>query len=177
MIVGERVTLRRVEPADYALVQQWQNDPEIFRWMDYERPFSFDDIRRSEEHAAEKDHPFIIEAEGRPIGRTGLFRLRFRTRTAGLYIFIGDRGTWGKGYARDAGTLLLAYAFDTLNLALVELWTVGDNERAIGLYKSLGFQHEARLRDRSYHDGQLVDSIIMSITREEFERIRRPREA
>lgn len=172
VLAGDRVTLRRVEPADYPLIQGWQNDPEVFRWMDYERPFSLEDIRHAEEHAAEKDMPFIIEAEGKAVGRIGLFRIRGRIRTAALYVFIGDRTVWGHGYARDALNLLLGYAFDTLNLELVELWTLADNERAIRLYKSLGFLEDARLRNRTYHDGNIGDSLIMSITRSEFERAR-----
>ncbi|MCA1832457.1 MAG: GNAT family N-acetyltransferase [Actinomycetota bacterium] len=172
MIPGERILLRRVEPADYPLVLQWQNDPEIFRWMDYDRVFSLDDIRRSEEHGAQEGHPFIIEAEGRPIGRTGLFGIKPRTQHGNLYIFVGDRAVQGKGYAREALMLLLMYAFDSLNLRLVQLWTLADNERAIHLYKTLGFVEEARLRARAYHDGHLSDSLIMSITRDEFERTR-----
>jgi RimJ/RimL family protein N-acetyltransferase len=172
MIPGERVSLRRVEPADYPLIQAWQNDPEIFRWMDYDRVFSLDDIRRSEEHGAAEGHPFIIEADGKAIGRIGLFGIKSRTQHGNLYIFIGDRTVWGKGYARDALMLLLQYAFDTLNLRLVQLWTLADNDRAIRLYKTLGFVEEGRLRDRAYHDGHLSDSLIMSVTRDEFERAR-----
>jgi RimJ/RimL family protein N-acetyltransferase len=173
MIPGERVSLRRVEPEDHPLIQRWQNDPEIFRWMDYERPFSLEDIRRSEEHGAAEGHPFmIVDAAGTPIGRIGLFGIKPRTRHGNLYVFIGERSTWGRGYAQDAITLLLTYAFETLGLRLIQLWTLADNERAIGLYKSIGFVEDGRLRDRAFHDGHLVDSLIMSVTRDEFERMR-----
>lgn len=168
MVSYGRVTLRRVEPADYPLVQQWQNDPEIFPRMDYQRPFSLDDVRKAEEHGAEKEWPFIIEADGKPIGRCGLFGIRWRDRWGGLYIFIGAKETWGKGYGKDAIRALLTYAFDTLNLGLVQLYSLADNERAIHLYKSLGFMEEARLRDRSFVEGRWTDHVVMSITREEF---------
>jgi RimJ/RimL family protein N-acetyltransferase len=172
MIKGRRVTLRRVEPADYPLVQRWQNDPLVFRWMDYERPFSLEDIRASEERASQEGYPFLIEVEGRPIGRIGLNNLRHRDRLASLYIFIGERDLWGRGYGRDALMTLLAYAFDTLNLRMVELWTLADNERAVNLYKRAGFVEDARLRDRSWIEGHYVDHLVMSITAEEFARSR-----
>jgi RimJ/RimL family protein N-acetyltransferase len=165
-----RVSLRRVEPDDYPLIQGWQNDPEIFSRMDYQKPFTLEDIRRSEEHGAEKEYPFVIEVEGRPIGRCGLFGARWRDRWCGLYIFIGDKDSWGKGYAKDALRALLTYAFDTLNLTLVQLYSLGDNDRAVRLYKSLGFTEEARLRDRSFVEGRFVDHVVMSITRDEFRR-------
>jgi len=165
-----RVTLRRVEPHDYPLIKDWQNDPEIFPRMDYQRPFSLEDIRKAEEHGAEKEYPFVIEAGGNPIGRCGLFGVRWRDRTAGLYIFIGAKEAWGKGYGKDAIRALLSYAFETLNLSLVQLYSLGDNDRAIRMYKSLGFLEEARLRDRSFIEGRFVEHVVMSITREEFGR-------
>ena len=172
MIKGRRITLRRVEPADYAHILRWQNDPVVFRWMDYVRPFSAEDIRASEEQATVEGHPFIIEFEGKPLGRIGLNNFRPRDRMASLYIFVGDRESWGQGYGHDALMTLLAYAFDACNLRMVELWTLADNERALRLYKSCGFVEEARLRARSWIEGEYVDHLIMSINAEEFGRVR-----
>lgn len=172
VIRGKRVTLRRVEPADYAAVLRWQNDDEVFRWMDYERPFTLEDIRAGEERAVQEGHPFIIEVESRAIGRIGLNNFRWRDRLASLYVFVGERDSWGKGYGQDAVMALLAYAFDSLDLSQVELWTLADNERAVRLYKACGFVEEARLRDRSFKDGHFVDHLVMSVNREDFARAR-----
>lgn len=172
MIKGRRVTLRRVEPADYPHIQRWQNDPVVFRFMDYLRPFSLEDIKESEERATVEGHPFIIEADGKPMGRIGLNNFRPRDQLASLYIFVGERDVWGQGFGRDALITLLAYAFDACNLRMVELWTLADNERALRLYKSCGFIEEARLRARSWIEGEYVDHLIMSINAEEFGRIR-----
>lgn len=166
--MSESVRLRRVEPADYPLIQRWQNDPEVFVLMDYDRPFSLADIEASEQQAAKEGVPFIIESGGVPIGRIGLNQFRPRDASASLYVFIGEKASWGFGNGRAALTLLLTYAFDTLNLRLVELWMLEGNERAMKLYKSLGFAEEARLRDRSFIDGRWLDHVVMSITREEF---------
>ena len=172
MLTGKFVVLRRVEPADHPHILRWQNESVVFRWMDYVRPFTLDDVNESEARAVTEGHPFIIEAEGRPVGRIGLNDLRPRDRLAALYIFVGERESWGKGYGRDALMVLLAYAFDIQNLRLVQLWTLADNERALRLYKGIGFVEEARLRDRSWIEGAYVDHVIMSITSEEFSRVR-----
>jgi RimJ/RimL family protein N-acetyltransferase len=172
MIQGKRVILRRVEPADYPLILRWQNDPEVFRWMDYERPFSLQDIADSEVVAAKEGHPFVIEVDGLAIGRIGLNRFRPRDRLAALYLFMGERDAWGKGYGQDAVIALLAYAFDTCGLERVELWTLADNERAIRLYKACGFIEEAHLADRSWKEGRWVDHLWMSVTRDDFARVR-----
>lgn len=172
MLRGKLVTLRRCEPRDYEHILRWQNDPIVFRWMDYVRPFSYADIMESEEGATREGHPFVIEAEGRPLGRIGLNNMRPRDQMASLYIFVGERDVWGKGYGRDAMMAMLAHAFDTVNLRQVELWTLADNERAIHLYKSCGFVEDGRLRNRSWVEGHYIDHLVMSVTADEFARIR-----
>ena len=172
MRTGKRVRLRRVEPADHPLILRWQNDPEVFRWMDYVAPFSLEDINESERRAIQEGHPFIIEVEGRPVGRIGLNNFRTRDRMASLYVFIGEHDAWGRGLGRDALMALLAYGFEALNLRMIELWTLADNDRAVRLYKSIGFEEDGRLRARSFHDGHYVDHVVMSITADEFARVR-----
>jgi RimJ/RimL family protein N-acetyltransferase len=172
MIRGERVTLRPVEESDYPLIHAWQNDPDVWWWMDYEQPFSLEDIAESEQRAREEGHPFVIEAEGRPIGRIGLNQFRRRDRICSLYVFVGDRTVEGKGYGREAIVTLLDHAFDRLDLHQVELWALAPNTRAITAYARCGFQQDAVLRDRSFKDGEFVDRVVMSVTREEFEKAR-----
>lgn len=170
MIAGRRVTLRPVEERDYPLIHAWQNDPDVWWRMDYERPFSLQDIADDAESSRKEGFPFVIEAEGRPIGRIGLNQFRGRDRICSLYLFVGDRRAWGKGYAKDAVTTLLRYAFERWDLHQVELWALAVNEPAIRVYEACGFVPDARLRARSFKDGAWVDRIVMSVRREEFGR-------
>ena len=101
MLEGKRVTLRRVEPGDYETIRRWQNEPTVFRWMDYVRPFSLADIKESEERATQEGHPFIIEVEGRAMGRIGLNNFRPRDRMASLYVFLGERGCHARSHDCD----------------------------------------------------------------------------
>ncbi len=172
MIRGGSVTLRPVDERDHPLIHRWQNDPEVWWWMDYERPFSLQDIAEAEARSRAEGHPFIIEADGRPIGKIGLNQFRRRDRICSLYIYIGEPGAWSNGYGRDAIMALLGYAFDRLDLHMVELWSLAPNERALRAYAACGFVADATLRDRSFKDGAFVDRVIMSVTRQEFGRIR-----
>ena len=172
MIRGRAVTLRPVEEWDHPLIHQWQNQPEVWWWMDYERPFSIQDIAEAEERSRAGGYPFIIEAEGMPVGKIGLNQFRRRDRICSLYIYIGEPSAWGKGYGKDAVRTLLSYAFDRLDLHMVELWSLAPNERALRAYHACGFAVDATLRERSFKDGGFVDRVIMSVTREEFDRTR-----
>jgi len=171
-IKGRKVVLRPVEEADAALIHRWVNHPEIWHYMDYETPASLEDVLEDIERSRSQGFPFTIVVDDRPIGRIGLNQLRRRDRICSMYMFIGEPAFWGKGYAQDAVMALLDYAFDRWDLHQVELWTLGDNDRALGAYKRCGFAQEARLRDRSWKDGRWVDHVVMSVNREEFSRVR-----
>jgi RimJ/RimL family protein N-acetyltransferase len=168
MIAGKRVVLRPIEEEDLPLIVRWQNHPEVWWYMDYERPFTLEDVREDEARSRSEGYPFVITVEGRPIGRIGLNRFRRRDRICALYLYIGEPAFWGRGYARDALMALVAHAFDRFDLHQVELWTLASNSRVINVYERCGFQREATLRDRSFKGGRFVDHVVMSVTREDF---------
>jgi RimJ/RimL family protein N-acetyltransferase len=170
MIRGERVSLRPVEPRDHPLIAAWQNQPEVWWWMDYDRPFSLADIADSEKRASEEGRPFVIEVDGRPIGRIGLNAFRPRDRICALYVFIGEPSAWGRGLGRDAVRTLVAFAFDRFDLERIELWSLASNDRAIRAYRACGFEVDATLERRSFRSGDWVDRVVMSVTRDAFAR-------
>jgi RimJ/RimL family protein N-acetyltransferase len=177
VIRGEKVVLRPVEERDHPLIQAWQNHPEVWFWMDYEQPFSLEDIDESEARAREEGVPLIIEADGRAVGRIGLNRFRRRDRICSLYVFVGEPDVVGDGYGTDAIRALLAYAFERYDLERVELWALAANERAIRSYERCGFARDAVLPARSFKDGVWHDRVIMSVTRETVEQNRLQRKA
>jgi RimJ/RimL family protein N-acetyltransferase len=168
VIPGKRVVLRPVEEEDYALILRWQNHPEVWWYMDYERPFSHEDVVEDVERSRREGHPFVITTAGRPIGRIGLNRFRRRDRICSMYLYIGEPSFWGRGLARDAVMTLLAFAFDRMDLHQVELWTLAANNRVIRTYERCGFIREAELHDRSWKDGRFHDHVVMSANREGF---------
>jgi RimJ/RimL family protein N-acetyltransferase len=172
---GREVLLRPVAEADHPSILAWQNDPEVWWWMDYDRRFTLEDIHESEARAKVEGHPFLIEAPvGRPIGRIGLNQFSERDRTCSLYLFIGEREAWGKGYGGDAIVTVLSWGFEAFDLALVQLWGLTVNERAMRAYRKVGFRFDATLRSRSLKsDGERYDRSILSITRAEFDALHR----
>jgi RimJ/RimL family protein N-acetyltransferase len=153
------------------------NQPEVWRYMDYERAWSLADVKDDVERSRREGQPFTILVDGRPIGRAGVNQFRRRDRICSFYMFIGEPEFWGKGYARDAAITLLDFAFNRYDLHQVELWALADNDRALRAYRACGFKDEATLRERSFKDGRFVDHVVMSVNREEFARAKATWEA
>ncbi len=91
------------------------------------------------------------------IGITSLIHIDSYNRNAECIIDIGNKGYWGQGYGKEAFILLLDYAFLELNLHRLSLRVFSFNDRAIKLYKSLGFQHEGTCKEAIFRNGTWHD--------------------
>ncbi len=74
-----------------------------------------------------------------------------------------------QGYSKKVYAWLLDYLFHQLNMHMVYLEVLQSNERAIHVYRRLGFQEDGRLRERIFRNGTYEDSILMSLLRSEYD--------
>lgn len=172
--IGETVYLRAQERADVERVTPWFNDPEITRYLSTYRPMNFAEHEgRIEKLADSKDDVVlgIVErSDDQLIGLVGLHGFNDKNRRAMLGIVIGEKSLWGKGRGAEATRLMVAVAFDTLNLNRVWLDVYTDNVRAVRCYEKLGFKHEGLMRQHSYREGAYHDLHLMSLLRDEWSR-------
>lgn len=117
---------------------------------------------------------FVILNDLSICGVAGLTDIRPVHKTAEFSILIGSEYQ-RKGYATQALKEVLKYGFTQLKLNLIFGETFaypakhGINPGARA-YEKLGFTCEGRLRSRYFKDGMYVDSLIYSITKDEFDR-------
>ncbi len=174
ILEGEKVRLRPVEERDLPLFVRWLNDPDVRYWlaisegpeltMESEREW-YEEMRADAEGVVWS----IETVEGQPIGSLDLRDIDETNRRAGLGIVIGEKDHWSEGHGTDAIRRVLRYAFEELELRLVELHTDEDNLRAIRCYEKCGFVREGLLRAHRLRRGQPVNAVPMSVLREEFE--------
>lgn len=78
----------------------------------------------------------------------------------------------GCGYGREAINWAIDWAFGYGNLHRVEISTAAYNERAIHLYKSIGFIEEGRKRKAHYTNHKWHDKVDFAMLEEDYYKLR-----
>ena len=170
MINGKFIKLRPFEKADLEACKEWINEPEIARGILRVLPVSmYEHTQWYERIITDKNRvTFAIETikDRKYIGNVGLMDIDWLNRKGMLWIYL-EKGFWGKGYGKEAVSLLLQFAFKRLNLNKVYLNVGAFNEKALKMYASLGFKKDGILREDVYIDGEYIDVLRMSILKNE----------
>lgn len=168
-----KVRLREIEPSDLATINGWRADRELAAQLG--APFRHValavDEKWYEQYLATRANNVrlaICASDGPPVGAAYLLGIDWTNRAAEFAIWIGAAGAQGRGIGEAATHLMLEHAFNDLNLERVHLTVLRDNERAIGLYRKLGFVQEGVLRRAAFKDGRYRDMILMALLRDEF---------
>lgn len=174
MLQGTYVVLRSMSRTDLPILWAFNNDLEIelAGGGDPPIPQSLARLEATFDQETAKGGrdgtQFAIETEGRFIGHCGLFHGDETARTCELGITIGDKHFWGRGYGRDAISLLVRYAFQHHNYHKVWLRVHAANVRAIRAYQACGFVEEGRLRAHVWSNGIYDDLLVMGLLRAEW---------
>ena len=82
---------------------------------------------------------------------------------------LGER-YWGQGFATEACSEVLRYAFDELACPVLSVNHFPQNQKSRRVIKKLGFTCEGTLRRTTLlYDGTYADSIVYSLFKEEYE--------
>ncbi len=173
MLEGKRTFLRPLEPDDIPIFQRWYNNQEVNYWANAAWPLS---TMISEDEIEERffvpnrdSRRFTILNENKePIGTTGFRDTNIPARSAVLFIVIGEKEYWDRGYGSDALKVLIDHLFLQWNFHRLSLDTWDGNQRALRAYEKLGFQIEGRLRQARFVMGEYRDAIIMALLRDEY---------
>jgi len=108
------------------------------------------------------------EAGGSVIGDVALQGIDWRNRSCSLGMGIAKLVNRGKGYGKEAVSLILSYAFGNLGLERVTANTLATNIGGQKSLEGLGFVLEGRARRSDWVAGQWVDKLNYAILREEW---------
>jgi ribosomal-protein-alanine N-acetyltransferase len=172
-IAGERITLRDFEPGDLDPSMAIVGDDDVTRSLSFDSRSRdeqaarlADDIARARSgHRPDYYLAIVVRGAGRLIGFVRLGLLGHRGGELGYAL---RKDHWGRGYASEAGRLMLDFAFSTAGLHRVQAATGPDNAPSRALLERLGFQCEGRLRDHVFTNGAWRDSLLYALLEHEW---------
>ena len=117
-------------------------------------------------------YPFIVfdKQLNKYVGSTRLYDVQLNFETTQLGYTWYSKEVWGTGLNAHCKFLLLQFAFEQMKFKRVEFRADNNNKRSIAAMQKMGCTVEGVLRSHlPKPDGTRRDSIVLSITKEEWE--------
>lgn len=168
------IYLRELKESDLEAINTWRNDHDIvdllganFRYINLETDKEwFQGYMRNRNNQVRCS--ICLRESHEVVGLISLTSIDYLNSNAELHIMIGKKDCQNKGVGTLAVREMIKHGFLNLNLERIYLSVLVSNERAINMYKKVGFKQEGVLRKAVYKGGQYKDLIQMSLLKEEF---------
>lgn len=172
VLEGVRLRLEPPRPAHLTDFVSWFSDPEVTRYLLRRHPPSL----RQEEHWLERvassraDVVWAVTRKNPPalIGVTALHRIDWQYRHAWIEISLGDRSTWGQGFATETLRLCTTYGFVELGLEKILASVYSGNDASLRVLAKAGYRHAGLLRRHAFFGGEWHDEWLGELLREEW---------
>jgi RimJ/RimL family protein N-acetyltransferase len=173
-VESARLRLRALDDRDVADVFELYADRAAVRFG-YAPPMNtLDDARRVIQETIELAragtlfHFGVADKEhDRVLGHATLFAWDRQHRRAEIGYSI-RRDQWRRGYAMEAVSALIDFAFERLDLRRIEADADPRNAASIRLLEKLGFVREGYLRERWEIAGEIQDAVFFGLLRREW---------
>src|SRR5215207_7225967 len=157
-IESERLRIRRFKDSDLAPFMAYRNDPEVARYQSWDS---------SDEQEA---RTFIREMESAQLGVPGeWFQFAIESKEMGDTL---AREHQGKGFASEAVSVLLDYAFGTLGLHRVVAIADSRNAPSVALLERVGMRREGHFIENVWFKGGWADEYLYAVLKDEWLRER-----
>jgi RimJ/RimL family protein N-acetyltransferase len=171
-ILGQKIYLRPIQAEDIELLLEGENDPGVRETLFLAQPLDSDMARERLTRFSQAKDSLVLTIVDRnteqAIGQTAFFRIDWVSRAAIFYLAVLKPEFWAKGIGSEATSLMVDYAFETLNLNRIQLHVFAGNQAAIKIYQKVGFIQEGVLRQAMFHHGKYCDFWVMGILRSDF---------
>jgi [ribosomal protein S5]-alanine N-acetyltransferase len=148
-MLGNLVCLRRALPEDAVALFQVAADAEVMRYMDWEMPRTSSEVRTHLEAVSKRwDEGIEYQWVVSPCGSddlAGTISCRPNGHAVDFGYFFAT-AHWGRGFATEAGTLVLGHL--RMQPECIRIWATADveNQRSHKLLERLGLSREGVLR-------------------------------
>jgi RimJ/RimL family protein N-acetyltransferase len=178
-IESERLRIRRFEDSDLAPFMAYRNDPEVARYQSWdscderEARVFIREVKSARAGVPGEWFQFAIELKetGELIGDCAL-RVDEHEPYRAEVGFTLAREHQGKGFASEAVSLVLDYAFGTLGLHRVVAIADCRNASSVALLERLGMRREGHFIENIWFKGGWADEYLYAVLKDEWLRER-----
>lgn len=175
LIKTERLLLREFVAEDWRAVYAYQNDPRYLEFYEWEHRRE-QDVKNFVQRFIEQQQEaprlkyqlaIVLPNSNKVIGNIGIRKREVKAYHAELGYELDPR-EWHNGYATEAATAMLKFAFEELHLHRVMARVNANNHNSIRLLEKLGMRQEGRLREEEFFKGRYWDTLVYAILEEEW---------
>ena len=172
LLVGEKVTLRPGRAGDAEHFVRWFADTEVTRHLGRHTAVALyqeeEFLKRIGE--SKDDVWWMIDAEEKAIGATGIHRISWLDANGTTGTMIGEKDCWHKGYATEAMRLRTRYAFRELNLHKLMTEVDVENVASRKALERNGYRTVGVRREQNFGAGKWHDRWLGEVLREDWEK-------
>ena len=142
VVETERLLIRKWNDEDAAAVADIYLKPEVMEFIPggiWSPDRTARIIAKMQELDIEQGYgfyPIVVKSLGKVIGHCGLGHLEQTPEIEVAYVL--DSRYWGKGYASEAASAMLAHGFSKPNISRIVAVAFPENVRSIGVMRSIG---------------------------------------
>ena len=169
---GKHINLRALEPEDLNFLYQIENNELFWEVSHTQTPFSKYILRQYLENAhldiyESKQLRLLIEEKStnKQLGMIDLFNFNPQHKRAGIGILIHP-DFQANGFASEALSLLITYAFSHLQLHQLYANITSDNSKSLSLFQKQHFIKAGVKQDWILSEGKFKDEILFQLINE-----------
>jgi len=169
VIETDNLTLRHYSIDDAEALYKILSDPETMSF--WPSPFTMERVcewiersLRSYEECGFGRYPVFLRESGEMIGDCGILRVPIAGETVNDIGYIFHHDHWGKGYAIEAATAVMNYAFDTLELDRLHANMAYDHKASRRIAEKLGM---TKIREFANERNRNIWTLLFSRARGE----------
>ncbi len=173
-IETERMILKAITPENSKQIFTECNDKEIMSYLGLTTPAELEVERYKYEHGKTtyrmSFRTFLLtdKQTGRPLGKCGFHNWYAMHNRSEVGYHMNSDADKNKGYMKEAFAAVIAYGFEHMGLNRIEAFVGPTNEPSMRLVKGLGFTQEGLLRQHYNKDGDLQDSAVFGLLKQEY---------
>ena len=169
MLESERLLLRPIELTDVnETYRSWMNDPAVIQYTESRfQTHSLEQIRQYvlsvQADAGSRFFAIVEKQSGKHIGNIKIGHIHPVHRHGDVGIIIGDKASWGKGYATESLQLVAGFAGRNLKLHKLTAGIYANNLGSLQAFLKAGFVLEGRFASHWFCDGEYVDGLQVGL--------------